>query len=215
MPKAIAVVAHHDDHVLWMGGAIQRLAALGWHWTVIAMCVSDQEKHNYFHHTCSIFGAIPITMQFADYQVGEAFSKNIRAEMKSRIAEATAGRKYDLVFTHSRSEHGEYWGRHANHVEVREVTFELVKGDALGLGPESLSYFAYDVIYGGGTATCARHDANFYLQLTYPELIWKCQLSALAPDANSSLRNLAFPCPNPEGFEGDALNLSEPFVRRQ
>ena len=154
-------------------------------------------------------------MQFNDYQDGEPFSCNNRDEMRSRLLNAIDGQTFDLVFTHSRGKHGEYWARHANHVEVREVATELARSKTLGPGIQRLAYFSYDVIYGGGTATCARCDANFYLQLTYPELLWKCQLCSLAPDANSSLRNLGFPCPNPEGFEGDQLELPEPFVRRK
>ena len=215
MPKAIAVVAHHDDHVLWMDGTIQRLAASGWHWTVVAMCVPDPARREYFVHCCSVHGAIPAHMEFQDYMSGQPFSRNSRAEMRSRVADVVRGQRFDFVFTHSRSEHGEYWGRHANHVEIREVTTELIDGGLLGPGRSGLAYFAYDLIYGGGTATCARLDANYVLPLTYPELLWKCQLSNLAPDANTSLRNLAFPCPNPEGFEGDGLVLPAPLLRRQ
>lgn len=215
MPKAVAVVAHHDDHVLWMGGAIERLAATGWHWTVIAMCVPERDRRDYFLHSCSVFAAIPVAMQFHDYQGGNPFSRNNRDEMRSCLCDAVDGQPFDLVFTHSRSEYGEYWARHANHVEVREVAAELVSSGTLGRGIQHLAYFSYDVIYGAGTAACARCDANFYLQLTYPELLWKCQLCSLAPDAKSNLRNLGFPCPNPEGFEGDLLDLPEPFVRRQ
>jgi LmbE family N-acetylglucosaminyl deacetylase len=214
MSKAVAVVAHHDDHVLWMGGAIQRLATAGWHWTLIAMCVPARDRLNYFHHCCSIFGATPIAMQFQDYQGGDPFSKNNRDEMRSRLLAAIDGQTFDCVFTHSRGEHGEYWVHHANHVEVRELVTELTQQGQLGPGCQRLAYFSYDVIYKGGTATCARLDANFYLPLTYPELLWKCQLCSLAPDANSSLKNLAFPCPNPEGFEGDKLELPDQFVRR-
>ena len=134
MPKAVAIVAHHDDHVLWMGGTIQRLAATGWHWTVIAMCVPEHERLNYFHHSCSVFGAIPIAMQFHDYQVGDPFSRNNRGEMRSRLLGAIEDQKFDLVFTHSRGELGEYWGRHANHFEVRELAAELVRSNTLGPG---------------------------------------------------------------------------------
>lgn len=215
MPKAVAVVAHHDDHVLWMGGTIQRLAATGWQWTLVAMCVPDRERQGYFLHCCSVFGAAPVFMEFQDYMNGEPFSRNSRDEMRSQLAEAVRGQTFGLVFTHSRSERGEYWARHANHVEVRELATEMVVNQQFGPDHGGLAYFAYDVIYGGGTATCARRDANYFLPLTYPELLWKCQLSSLAPDAHTSLKNLAFPCPNPEGFEGDGLILPPPLVRRQ
>jgi LmbE family N-acetylglucosaminyl deacetylase len=153
-------------------------------------------------------------MDFQDYMGGDAFSRNNRDHMQSRLADTVRGQNFELVFTHSRAEHGEYGGRHANHVEVRELASELVNNRGLGAGLPSLAYFAYDVIYGSGTATCATTDARYFLPLMYLELLWKCQLCRLAPDAESSLRNLAYPCPNPEGFEGDGLTLPAPLVRR-
>jgi LmbE family N-acetylglucosaminyl deacetylase len=215
LPKAIAIVAHHDDHVLWMGGTIQRLALSCWQWTVVAMCVPDPTRQAYFQHCCSVLGVAPVMMDFQDYMGSDPFSRNDRDQMRSRLAGVAQGQTFELVFTHSRGEHGEYWARHANHVEVRELTAELVNNRSLGAGQASLAYFAYDVIYGSGTATCARTDATYFLPLTYPELLWKCQLCRLAPDAESSLRNLAYPCPNPEGFEGDSLSLPAPLVRRR
>ncbi len=215
MPKALAVVAHHGDHVLWMGGTIQRLAASGWQWSVLAMCVPDRARRDYFLHCCSILGAVPLTMEFQDYMQGEPFSRNSRDEMRSRLLAAIQGQTFHLVFSHSRAEHGEYWGRHANHVEVREVTTEIVNNQRLGTSKSGLAYFAYDVIYGSGTATCARRDADYFLPLTYLELLWKCELCRLAPDVDSNLKSLTYPCPNPEGFEGDRLVLPvPPLVRR-
>jgi LmbE family N-acetylglucosaminyl deacetylase len=216
MPKALAIVAHHDDHVLWMGGTIQRLAISGWHWTVVALCVPDPARREYFFHCCSVLGAVPQAMSFQDHMEGEAFSRNDRDSMRSHLDRAVQGQRFDLVFTHSRAESGEYWARHANHIEARELASELVDSQGLAPGRPSLAYFAYDVIYGGGTATCARLDASYVLSLNYSELLWKCQLSRLAPDVDSNLRNLAFPCPNPEAFEGDGLQLpTPPFVRRE
>lgn len=216
VPNAIAIVAHHDDHVLWMGGTIQRLAVAGWHWKVVAMCVPDLPKRDYFLHSCSVLGVARAAMEFRDYLDGEPFSQNDRDSMRCRLVEAVRGQTFDLVFTHSRSERGEYWARHANHVEVRELATELVGKQQLGPGRHGLAYFAYDVIYGSGTATCARTDAAYWMPLTYPELLRKCELSRLAPDADTSLRNLVYPCPNPEGFEGVGLDLpAPPLVRRQ
>jgi hypothetical protein len=214
LSKAIAIIAHHDDHVLWMGGTIQRLALSGWQWTVVAMCVPNPVRRDYFHHCCSVLGAIPVAMDFQDYMGGDLFSLNNRDQMRSRLADAVKGQTFELVFTHSRSQHGEYGARHANHIEVRELTSELVNNQILGAGSSSLAYVAYDVIYGSGTATCARTDATYFLPLTYPELLWKCQLCRLAPDVESNLRNLVYPCPNPEGFEGDGLSLPAPLIRR-
>lgn len=214
MPSAVAIVAHHDDHVLWMGGSIQRLAATGWQITVVAMCVPDPQRRDYFHRTCSALGVTPVAMEFADYMGDSEFAVNNRDEMRARLSAAVEGSAFDLVFTHSRGPHGEYCARHANHVEARVLAAELVEGGEIGRGSRRLAYFSYDVIYGGGTATCARLESPYVLQLSYPELLRKCDLCSQAPDADSSLRNLGFPCPNPEGFEGDGLELSAPFVPR-
>jgi len=215
MPKALAIVAHHDDHVLWMGGTIQRLSAAGWHWTLAVLCVPDPKRRDYFLHCCAVFGAVPVVMGFDDYLQGEPFSINDRMAMRSTLADAVGGQTFDLTFTHSRGERGEYWARHANHVEVRETTKELVDAGAFGAGSSRLAFFSYDVVYGGGTATCASMDASFVLPLTYPELLQKCQLCRAAPDAESNLKGLVYPCPNPEGFEGDGLSLPPPIIRRR
>jgi LmbE family N-acetylglucosaminyl deacetylase len=216
VPNASAIVAHHDDHVLWMAGTIQRLAVAGWHWKVVAMCVPELPRRDYFLHTCSVLGVDRAALEFRDYMPGNPFSQNDRASMRARLLETVRGQTFDLVFTHSRGEQGEYWARHANHVEVQELATELVDQHHLGSGRQSLAYFAYDVIYGGGTATCARTDATYVMPLTYPELLRKCHLCRLAPDVDTNLGNLAYPCPNPEGFEGDDLQLPvPPLVRRR
>lgn len=214
MRKALVTVAHHDDHVLWMGGAIQRLVAAGWQFTVVGMCVPDPARRSYFERTCLSLGVTGLAFEFQDYMEGPAFSRNDRHQMRAALSQAIQGQSFDLVFTHSRSEHGEYWARHANHVEVRELTTESVRSGEIGCGARKLAYFSYDVIYGGGTATCARLDSPYVLPLNYPELLKKCELCSQAPDARSSLANLGFPCPNPEGFEGDQLELPAPFIRR-
>jgi hypothetical protein len=41
MTNALAVMAHHDDHVLFMGATMQRTKRMqGWDWTVTAMCLN-------------------------------------------------------------------------------------------------------------------------------------------------------------------------------
>jgi hypothetical protein len=213
MPHAIGIVAHHDDHALWMGGAIQRLTAAGWKWTLVALCVPNKERRDYFYHCCSVFGAVPVAFDFQDYLRDEPFARNSRTEMRNCLEKIVVNQHFDLVFTHSRNPRGEYWRRHANHFEVREVTTDLIDNGKLGLGRSALAYFCYDVIYGEGSATCAALHAKYLFPLSYSELIWKCQLCSLAPDVNTNLNNLKFPCPNPEAFEGDELTLPTSFLK--
>jgi hypothetical protein len=217
MPSALAVVAHHDDHILWMGGAIQRTRMIGWDWTLIAMCVPAAHDH-YFRNCSAALGFPGNPMGFRDRQGGAAYELNRRDEMEKQLRAAIEGKTFDWVFTHSRYAHGEYGASHANHNEVREIVTSMVAAGDLGRGPQTLAYFAYDIIYGGGgLATVAKKDplypARFFMQLTYPELVFKSQWCQMAPDVATSLASLGFPCPNPEGFEGDGLMLPSPFIR--
>ena len=212
MPNALAVVAHHDDHVLWMGGSILRLKSIGWNLTVIAMCIDDHQRKQYFDTCCKQMGVDRYqSFPFRDYLSGAAFSLNNRQHMESCLSDAIGNENYDLIFTHSRFPLGEYWALHANHVEVREITRARFNASK-----EKIAYFDYDVIYGGGTGTCARTSTpNWVIQLTYRELVEKAFYCIQAPDANTSLVNLAYPCPNPEAFEGDNLILpTAPFIAR-
>ncbi len=217
MPNALAVVAHHDDHILWMGGAIQRTRQLGWQWTLIAMCVPPDDRDPYFARCSEALGFPGQALRFRDYLSGPAFAVNSRSQMEQELRQSISGGQFDFVFTHSRYAHGEYSTSHANHNEVREIVASMVGSGELGRGRESLAYFAYDIIYGGGgLATVAKKDqpyaAKSFLQMTYPELIFKSHWSQEAPDVSTNLRSLGFPCPNPEGFEGDGLILPEPFI---
>ena len=46
--KAIAIVAHDDDVVLWMGGTIHLLK--DWEWHIISMCNNhDSDRKTYFN----------------------------------------------------------------------------------------------------------------------------------------------------------------------
>jgi hypothetical protein len=218
MPSALAVVAHHDDHILWMGGAIQRTRQLGWDWTLIAMCVPPDGRAPYFRDCSAALGFPGRPMGFGDYQGGPPFRLNSKAQMENDLRASIQGKSFDWVFTHSRYAHGEYGGSHANHNEVRDIVTSMVALGELGHGPQSLAYFAYDIVYGGGgLATVAKKDppypASFFMQLTYPELIFKSQWCQMAPDLATSLASLGFPCPNPEGFEGNQLALPAPFIR--
>lgn len=217
MPHALAVVAHHDDHILWMGGAIQQTRRMGWQWTLIAMCVPPDARDPYFRACSAALGFPGEPMNFEDYLPGPDYKTNARTQMEDRLRQSLRGKNFDFVFTHSRYAHGEYSASHANHNEVREVVTSMVASGELGRGSRSLAYFAYDIVYGGGgLATVAKKDgiyaAKCFVQLTYPELIFKSHWSHQAPDVSTNLRSLGFPCPNPEGFEGDGLALPEPFI---
>lgn len=209
MTKAIAITAHHDDALLWCGGTIRRTKReFGWDWTVVALCVQCPEKQRYFERYCKKAKADGRWFTYEDYQEGSAFSCNSRGSLTNEIRQLLSASSYDLVFTHSRDPGGEY-GWHANHVEVRDATLDAVTN-------ERVLCFSYNPEFGcNGRATTARRDADYHVQLTYKELIHKAIWCQRAPDVQSSLRGIGFPCPNPEGFRIAGTGLPpEVFIPR-
>lgn len=154
MPKALAVVAHHDDHIPWVGGALQRLVAARWECTVIAMCVPAADRRRYFDECCSAPKVSGVSMGFADYQGGAAFSRNNRGAMEGQLLKAVGGERYDYVFTHRRHPAGEYGG-HANHDECRALAEGLMEACVFGWGRLRLAHFSYAAVYGSGNPHAA------------------------------------------------------------
>lgn len=214
MVNVLAVVAHHDDPILWVGGTILRTMSedWGWTWTIIGMCIPENDKLDYFTRCCNALGATQITIDFGDYQEGHQFRSNSQEEMRRRLIDEVTDKKFDIIFTHSRDQNGEY-GYHANHDEVQTTVTSLAREGFPGR-VKRIVYFSYSPIYCG-LATTARQDAIYYHQLNYEELCFKVEWCLQTPDVGSSLRNIGFPCPNPEAFEGDDIQFTNPFIRRQ
>jgi len=214
MVHALVMTAHHDDAVLWMGGAIQRTLTMGWHWTVLALCVPEPARRTYFNAYCTSLGVDHATWQFRDYQGPQPFTENSKQQMEQAILEHCGTTQYDWVFTHSKDDDCEY-GSQANHIEIRDVTKSLVGCGSLTASASRLVHFSYRPEFGfNGRATVARLDADFHLQLTYNELLQKCAWCMSAPDAHTNLNNLGNPCPNPESFSGAGIQLPQPFIPR-
>lgn len=205
MPNAIAITAHHDDAVLWCGGTILRTRrALSWNWTVVALCVPDPARQVYFDSYCAAVGVAARRFAFRDYQGPAAFSQNRQSDFEDALRSIQQSQLFDFVFAHSKDAGGEYGG-HANHDESR-IASESV------FGSSNLIHFCYAPEFGyNGRGTTARRDANYHLQLDYDELIQKAGWSRMAPDSMTSLRNIGFPCPNPEGFRTDR-QMPSPFI---
>ncbi len=211
MTNALVVVAHYDDHFLFMGGTIERMKRKGWQWTVVSMCTPDARRRKLFEDCCAEQGVRAVAFQFADYQGGGVFSKNNADSMRETLLQAIGGQMFDWVFTHSRHPSGEYGG-HDNHREVQSVVARLVHDGILGKGPGSLAYFSYRDIGGHVSSTASFENPNVthYLQLTYDEVIWKCKWCKATAPIDGSLKEIGDPCPNPEAFEGDGLRLGRP-----
>jgi LmbE family N-acetylglucosaminyl deacetylase len=221
LTKAIAVVAHYDDAVIWAGGAIRRTVSLGWEWTVVCTCAAEEERREYFVRWCESLGARPVALLFVDHPDGGPFSRNAREAVCAAAREVVRRAAPDWVFTHNLDRDGEY-GPHPNHTEAAEVVASLA-GEGI-LGVHQIAHFAYRKAFGiADLGPVARSEASHYVQLDYDELRWKAEWCAKANDVemgdpalgkNTWLRRLGWPCPNPEAFTGTGLRLPAPFVRR-
>jgi LmbE family N-acetylglucosaminyl deacetylase len=219
--KAVAVVAHYDDAVIWAGGTIKRTLSLGWDWSIVTTCAEEEHRRKYFTEWCESVDARPVALLFKDHPDGGPFSQNGRRVLCDAIRNAVRSAAPDWVFTHSLDADGEY-GRHPNHTEAAEAVASLADEGTLGVS--QVAHFAYRRIYGlSDVATAARLEASHYLQLDYEELRWKAEWCETANGvefrdpalgANTWLKKLAWPCPNPEAFVGNGLRLPSPFVRR-
>lgn len=141
--KALVVVAHPDDHFIWMGGTIFMLKD-DWDWYVLYLCdYSDLDKREKskksFNNSCKILGVKmyePNELQgssrdmknypgIEDIQPQQVI--NMYKELQRFWDENTNQKKenYDIIFTHSLNPHNEY-SFHANHTEVREVLYRCL-----------------------------------------------------------------------------------------
>jgi len=189
--RALAVVAHSDDHVLWIGGTMLRLK--DWTWDILSLCKSHNEedfepKRNIFNRSCEILGANKYSAhEFKDYQPRESMEPHQLAAIRNAIRESV-GSEYDFVFTHSIHDDCEY-GFHANHVEVREAVNELVQADALRTS--GVMYFCYK---SGGCKKAVIAElgrADYKIILSSDEIQKKRSLKGLFTWAKDDLLELS------------------------
>lgn len=173
--KALVVVAHPDDHVLWLGGTISRLK--DWEWHIISLCNSHNDnfapKLVNFESSCKALGAKRFAArQLRDYQQRELMEIEQPVKMQKEIL-SFADREYDLIFTHSISPNCEY-GFHANHTETRNAVNSLT--DESLLRTKIMLYFSY---HSGGASMPVIADvdgASYKVELTPDEISRKKDL---------------------------------------
>jgi LmbE family N-acetylglucosaminyl deacetylase len=216
--KALSVVAHSDDHILWMGGTILRFNQ--WTWHILSLCKSHNDesfepKRGVFERSCAELGASRYSAKdFKDYQPREAMESEQLKRMKEEIL-AFAGNSYDFVFTHSIQENCEY-GFHANHTEVRDAVSELIS-DGL-LTTKAALHFCYR---SGGYKKAVIADlskADYKVELYPEEISRKRNLKHIFTWARGDLEALTLwgnDEPTVEAFQARALDLQLPpdFIR--
>lgn len=212
--KALLIVAHSDDHLLWMGGTILRFN--NWMWHILSLCKSHNNedfkpKKDIFNLSCSKLGANKYyAKDLNDYQPKEFMQKDQLEKIKKEILSFADNDYYDLIVTHSIKESCEY-GFHANHVEVRDAVNQLI--DKNLINTKGLLYFCYK---SGGSQKPVIADldnADYKIELNLEEINTKKALKQLFTWAEGDLRPLCLwdnDEPKIEAFQTKDINLELP-----
>jgi LmbE family N-acetylglucosaminyl deacetylase len=154
------IVAHPDDETLWVGGTL--LLHPEWRCYIVALSRgSDADRAPRFSRVLAQYGAAG---QLGDLDDGPEQTPLADEDVQETIIRLTAGRTFDLLFTHGPQ--GEYT-RHRRHEETSRAVLTLWREGRL-LSPR-LRLFAYGDS-GRTSFPHARSDAT--LQTVLPSPVW-------------------------------------------
>lgn len=132
--QAIAIVAHPDDEVIWMGGALQRFSDANW--IVLSLCrASDKDREPKFQRVSALLGFKGVIRDLDDE--GRLDDKAAVKEAKKIIVKEIQGKEFDYIFTHG--ENGEYG--HDSHKQAHQAVQELIKEKKIKA--EKILFFDY------------------------------------------------------------------------
>lgn len=131
--RALVIVAHPDDELIWMGGFI--LKNKDWTFDVISLCRKDDEdRAPKFQRVCKELNVNYCNMGDLD---DEALTNVRENEIADRVLLMLNNDKYDYVFTHGLN--GEYG--HKRHIEINKAVRNMIKRKELKC--RKLFYFSY------------------------------------------------------------------------
>ena len=133
MTKALVVVAHPDDELIWMGGFI--LKNKNWKFDVITLCRRDDlDRAPKFMKVCKELNVNHCLMS----DLEDEDLTNVREEdIVNRVKQMLKDNNYDYVFTHGLN--GEYG--HIRHKEIYKAVKNMVRRKEIRC--KKLFYFSY------------------------------------------------------------------------
>jgi len=132
--RAVIIVAHPDDEIIWCGGMVLRNAE--WDWTVLSLCrADDPDRRPKFQTVCQ---SLDVSGCISDLDDGNPPQPiNPMREIGRRVREHLGQTDWDLCLTHGAN--GEYG--HPRHREVHVEVCRLVASGVLRCG--EMWTFAY------------------------------------------------------------------------
>lgn len=162
MLNALAIVAHPDDEIIWMGGTIIRNK--DWDWTIVSLSrKNDNQRAPLFRKVCN---SLKAKCKISDLEDEELKPLSLEI-IEDKILSLLDRKEYDYIFTHG--ENGEYG--HIRHREIHRAVKKLIKEKKLEC--KKIFYFAYTNKDG---ECLAKERADKYINLSDIEFSYKKML---------------------------------------
>jgi len=167
--KALVVVAHPDDEVIWMGGVMMRFKNVDW--TVLSLCrASDADREPKFRRVMEHLGVKGFIEDLEDDDVMSV--QESVPKIEKLVLEFLKTKKFDYLFTHGLN--GEYG--HDRHIGTHLAIKSLLKTKKISF--QDVYFFNYQKQDNKKNPIIPRKNSEYFLKLNEEEYLEKKRIVA-------------------------------------